>query len=81
MRALVWHGKEDVRCDNVSDPKIEHPRDAIIKITSTCVCGSDLHLYAKVGVVSLRHGRIASRAGVDKTVEGTTVIPLAIGSR
>ena len=45
MRALVWHGKEDVRCDNVPDPKIEHPRDAIIKITSTCICGSDLHLY------------------------------------
>jgi threonine dehydrogenase-like Zn-dependent dehydrogenase len=45
MRALVWHGKEDVRCDNVPDPKIEHPRDAIIKVTSTCICGSDLHLY------------------------------------
>jgi threonine dehydrogenase-like Zn-dependent dehydrogenase len=45
MKALVWHGKEDVRCDNVPDPKIEHPRDAIIKVTSTCICGSDLHLY------------------------------------
>lgn len=45
MKALVWHGKEDVRCDNVPDPKIEHPRDAIIRITSTCICGSDLHLY------------------------------------
>ena len=45
MRALVWHGKEDVRCDNVPDPTIEHPRDAIIKVTSTCICGSDLHLY------------------------------------
>jgi threonine dehydrogenase-like Zn-dependent dehydrogenase len=45
MRALVWHGKEDVRCDNVPDPKIEHPRDAIIKVTSTCICGSDLHLF------------------------------------
>ncbi len=45
MRALVWHGKEDVRCETVPDPKIEHPRDAIIKVTSTCICGSDLHLY------------------------------------
>ena len=45
MKALVWHGKEDVRCDNVPDPKIEHPRDAIVRITSTCICGSDLHLY------------------------------------
>jgi threonine dehydrogenase-like Zn-dependent dehydrogenase len=45
MRALVWHGKEDIRCDSVSDPEIEHPRDAIIKVTSCAICGSDLHLY------------------------------------
>jgi threonine dehydrogenase-like Zn-dependent dehydrogenase len=45
MRALVWHGKEDVRCDTVSDPKIEHPRDAIVKVTSCAICGSDLHLF------------------------------------
>ncbi|HKR63946.1 MAG TPA: glutathione-dependent formaldehyde dehydrogenase, partial [Thermoanaerobaculia bacterium] len=45
MRALVWHGKGDVRVDNVPDPTIEDPRDAIVKITSTAICGSDLHLY------------------------------------
>jgi threonine dehydrogenase-like Zn-dependent dehydrogenase len=45
MRALVWHGKEDVRVDTVDDPEIINPRDAIIKITSTAICGSDLHLY------------------------------------
>jgi threonine dehydrogenase-like Zn-dependent dehydrogenase len=45
MKALVWHGKEDVRIDTVPDPKIQEPRDAIIKITSTAICGSDLHLY------------------------------------
>ena len=45
MRALVWHGKEDIRCDEVSDPEIEDPRDAIIKVTSCAICGSDLHLY------------------------------------
>ncbi len=45
MRALVWHGKEDIRCDQVSDPEIEHERDAIIKVTSCAICGSDLHLY------------------------------------
>jgi threonine dehydrogenase-like Zn-dependent dehydrogenase len=45
MRALVWHGKEDIRCDTVSDPRIEHPRDAIIKVTSCAICGSDLHLF------------------------------------
>jgi threonine dehydrogenase-like Zn-dependent dehydrogenase len=45
MRALVWHGKGDVRVDNVPDPTIEDPRDVIVKITSTAICGSDLHLY------------------------------------
>ena len=45
MKALVWHGKEDIRCDTVPDPKIEDPRDAIIRVTSTAICGSDLHLY------------------------------------
>ena len=45
MRAICWHGKSDVRVDTVPDPKIEDPRDAIIRITSTCICGSDLHLY------------------------------------
>ena len=45
MKALVWHGKEDIRYDTVSDPQIEEPRDAIIKVTSCAICGSDLHLY------------------------------------
>ena len=45
MRALCWHGKSDVRVDTVSDPKIQEPTDAIIRITSTAICGSDLHLY------------------------------------
>jgi threonine dehydrogenase-like Zn-dependent dehydrogenase len=45
MKALVWHGKEDIRYDTVSDPEIEEPRDAVIKVTSCAICGSDLHLY------------------------------------
>jgi threonine dehydrogenase-like Zn-dependent dehydrogenase len=45
MRALVWHGKEDIRCDTVTDPEIEGERDAIIKVTSCAICGSDLHLF------------------------------------
>ncbi|MFP3603503.1 zinc-dependent alcohol dehydrogenase [Paraburkholderia sp. SIMBA_053] len=45
MKALRWHGKKDIRCDTVPDPKIEHPRDAIIKVSSCAICGSDLHLY------------------------------------
>ena len=45
MKALCWFGKEDVRVETVPDPKIEASGDAIIKITSTAICGSDLHLY------------------------------------
>ena len=45
MRALTWHGKHDVRVDTVPDPEIVNPRDAIIEVTSTAICGSDLHLY------------------------------------
>ncbi len=45
MRALVWHGKEDIRCDTVSDPEIEDGRDIVIKVTSCAICGSDLHLF------------------------------------
>ncbi len=45
MKALCWHGKNDIRCDNVPDPSIEHPRDAIVKVSSCAICGSDLHLY------------------------------------
>jgi threonine dehydrogenase-like Zn-dependent dehydrogenase len=45
MKALVWHGKEDIRYESVPDPEIEHGRDAIIKVTSCAICGSDLHLF------------------------------------
>jgi threonine dehydrogenase-like Zn-dependent dehydrogenase len=45
VKALVWHGKEDIRYDTVTDPKIEEPRDAIVKVTSCAICGSDLHLF------------------------------------
>ncbi|MEO3859074.1 zinc-dependent alcohol dehydrogenase [Acrocarpospora sp. B8E8] len=49
MKALTWHGKRDVRVDEVPDPAIKEPNDAIIKITSTGICGSDLHLYEVLG--------------------------------
>ncbi|MEU4717063.1 zinc-dependent alcohol dehydrogenase [Micromonospora purpureochromogenes] len=45
MKALTWHGKRDVRVEEVPDPRIEEPTDAIVRITSTAICGSDLHLY------------------------------------
>jgi threonine dehydrogenase-like Zn-dependent dehydrogenase len=49
MKALTWHGKRDVRVDNVPDPTIREPTDAIIRITTTAICGSDLHLYEVMG--------------------------------
>jgi len=45
MRALTWHGKKDIQCGTVPDPLIEHPRDAIVKVSSCAICGSDLHLF------------------------------------
>jgi threonine dehydrogenase-like Zn-dependent dehydrogenase len=49
MKALTWHGAHDVRVDTVEDPRIEAPTDAIIRVTSTGICGSDLHLYEVLG--------------------------------
>lgn len=49
MKAVAYHGKRDVRVDTVPDPTIEHPTDAIVRITSTGICGSDLHLYEVLG--------------------------------
>src|SRR3954449_11926530 len=49
MKALTWHGKRDVRVDTHPDPAIEQPTDAIIRVTSTGLCGSDLHLYETLG--------------------------------
>jgi threonine dehydrogenase-like Zn-dependent dehydrogenase len=49
VKALTWHGKRDVRVDEVPDPRIEQPTDAIVKITSSAICGSDLHLYEVLG--------------------------------
>jgi threonine dehydrogenase-like Zn-dependent dehydrogenase len=50
MRAVTYHGKRDVRVDQVPDPSIQEPTDAIVRITSTAICGSDLHLYEVLGM-------------------------------
>ena len=50
MKAIAWHGKRDVRVDNVPDPTIQEPTDAIVRITTTAICGSDLHLYEVLGM-------------------------------
>ena len=49
MKALTWHGKRDVRVDEVPDPRIEQPTDALVRVTTTAICGSDLHLYEVMG--------------------------------
>ncbi len=49
MKAVTWHGQRDVRVDEVPDPTIQEPTDAIVRITTTAICGSDLHLYEVLG--------------------------------
>lgn len=49
MRAVTWQGKENVRVENVPDPRIEQATDAVVRVTSTAICGSDLHLYSVLG--------------------------------
>jgi threonine dehydrogenase-like Zn-dependent dehydrogenase len=49
MKAVTWHGKRDVQVDNVPDPTIQEPTDAVVRITTTAICGSDLHLYEVLG--------------------------------
>ena len=49
MRALTWQGKRNVVVEDVPDPRIQEPTDAIIEVTSTGICGSDLHLYEVLG--------------------------------
>jgi threonine dehydrogenase-like Zn-dependent dehydrogenase len=49
MKALAYHGRRDVRVDTVPDPRIEEPTDAIVRMTTTAICGSDLHLYELLG--------------------------------
>lgn len=68
MKAVVWHGKEDVRCDTVSDPEIEHPRDAIIKVTSCAICGSDLHLFHNF-IPAMMPGDIMGHEAMGEVVE------------
>jgi threonine dehydrogenase-like Zn-dependent dehydrogenase len=81
MRALTWHGNEDVRVDTVPDPKIEEPTDAIVRITSTAICGSDLHLYSVLGMW-IEEGDILGHEpmGIDEEV-GPDVEHIAPGDR
>jgi len=81
MRALCWHGKGDVRIDTVPDPKIENPRDAIIKVTKTAICGSDLHLLDGY-MPTMESGDILGHEFMGEVIEtGTAVSNLRKGDR
>jgi threonine dehydrogenase-like Zn-dependent dehydrogenase len=81
MRALTWHGKRDVRIDTVPDPSIQEPTDAIVRITSTGICGSDLHLYEVLGPF-LGEGDILGHEPMGVVEEvGSEVTELAPGDR
>ncbi|HEV7298085.1 MAG TPA: zinc-dependent alcohol dehydrogenase [Tepidisphaeraceae bacterium] len=83
MKAVTWCGKYDVRVSNVPDPKILNPRDAIIKVTSTCICGSDLHLYDGY-IPGMQAGDIIGHEFMGEVVElghGVNKDKLKIGDR
>jgi threonine dehydrogenase-like Zn-dependent dehydrogenase len=81
MRALRYHGKHDIRCDTVPDPKIEQPRDAIIRVSSCAICGSDLHLYDGF-VPGMKNGDIMGHEFMGEVVEvGKENKKLKVGDR
>jgi len=81
MRALCWHGKNDIRCEEVPDPKIEHPRDAIVRVTSCAICGSDLHLYNGF-IPGMQSGDIIGHEFMGEVVEvGSENKKLKVGDR
>ena len=81
MKAVTWHGRRDVRVETVPDPKIEKPTDAIIEVTSTNICGSDLHLYEVLGAF-MNEGDILGHEpmGIVREV-GAEAGDLAVGDR
>jgi threonine dehydrogenase-like Zn-dependent dehydrogenase len=81
MKALCWHGIGDVRVDTVPDPKIEKPRDAVIRVTSTAICGSDLHLLDGY-MPTMKPGDILGHEFMGEVVElGSAVRNLKKGDR
>jgi threonine dehydrogenase-like Zn-dependent dehydrogenase len=81
MKAVVWHGKRDVRVDTVDDPSIQEPTDAIVRITSTGICGSDLHLY-EVMTPFMTEGDIVGHEPMGIVEEvGSKVGNIAVGDR
>jgi len=81
MKANCWHGRQHVRVEEVPDPRILNPRDAIVKITSTAICGSDLHLYNGY-IPTMKRGDVLGHEFMGEVVEvGSGVRTLAVGDR
>jgi threonine dehydrogenase-like Zn-dependent dehydrogenase len=81
MKAVCWYGAGDVRVERVPDPKILNPRDAIVRITLTAICGSDLHLYNGY-IPTMRTGDILGHEFMGQVVEvGAEVRRLVVGAR
>jgi threonine dehydrogenase-like Zn-dependent dehydrogenase len=81
MRALCWHGKEDIRCDTVPDPQILDGRDVVIKVTSCAICGSDLHLMGGF-VPNMKAGDVLGHETMGEVVEvGKDNTKLKVGDR
>jgi threonine dehydrogenase-like Zn-dependent dehydrogenase len=81
MKAVCYHGTNDVRVDRVPDPRILNPRDAIVKVTTTCICGSDLHLYDGF-IPTMRDGDVLGHEFMGEVVEvGSNNHKLKVGDR
>src|SRR5438093_372393 len=81
MRALCWYGAEDIRVDDVPDPKVLNDRDAVVRVTLTAICGSDLHLYGGY-IPTMRAGDILGHEFMGEVVEvGSRVTRLRPGDR
>ena len=81
MKALCWNDKHSVSVDEVPDPKIEDPRDAIVRITTTCICGSDLHLFDGL-VQTMERGDVMGHEPMGEVVEvGAEVRNIQVGDR
>jgi threonine dehydrogenase-like Zn-dependent dehydrogenase len=81
MKALTWHGKGDIRCESVPDPRIEHPRDAIIRVTACAICGSDLHLFNGI-IPEMKSGDVLGHENMGEVVEvGAENRALKVGDR
>jgi threonine dehydrogenase-like Zn-dependent dehydrogenase len=74
MKALTWHGKSDIRCESVPDPKIMAPTDAIIRVTGCAICGSDLHIYDGV-IPSMERGDVLGHETMGEVVETGASFP------